>query len=498
MNTSEDIALKKQMKGVLRKIALGFQLHHESVVREALEEGEKLLPRLSEKQEIAFLNSQLGNACSDLFSLFEYKKDNKNIPLSDALQKAKKFFRNALSAVKDQNSHLEKQIWVNYGNCLDSLGRGVEALYAYEEALKIDPKFAMAIGNKAITSRHFATISGSYAGAIHIDAYQAIQSIIDDEELVEVGGLGAKRHFEAELKTIETRVKNKQVLQEHSKHPSYDDSALSDFENFYVQFCIINKLFLNFHIHDDTCEAALSDPIFISITTPIDDTTTFFSFARYINQIKEDYAVARLLLVQSQLRKKDFDSISRRTTFVNPLDYSQTNIYTGLLKSAYKEAFNILDKISVFLNRYYNLGLKESSIYFETIWVKDKKKDPSIREEILNAENMSLYALYDIYRDFQSGYYTGMKDIRRALTHRQLTIFELGIGETNNDSELVSVTSGEMVNQTVQLMRLVKAAIIYLINTVTLEEKKKNIHSDKRMGTLEVDTGSVSFTKGRD
>jgi LA2681-like HEPN len=193
-------------------------------------------------------------------------------------------------------------------------------------------------------------------------------------------------------------------------------------------------------------------------------------------------------LVQSQFRRQDFDSISKRTTFVNPLDYSQTNIYTGLLKSAYKEAFNILDKISVFLNQYYNLGLKESSIYFESIWVKDKKKDPSIREEILNAENMSLYALYDIFRDFQSGYYTRMKDIRRALTHRQLTIFELGSGVINNNPELVSVTSGEMVNQTIELMRLVKAAIIYLINTVTLEEKKKNMHSDKRLGRIEVDT----------
>ncbi len=487
MNTSEDIALKKQMKDVLHKIESGFQLRDENVIREALEEGEKLFPRLSEMQEIALLNSKLGNACSDLFSLYEYKKDRKNIPLSENLQKAKTFFRNALSAVKDQNPYLEKQIWVNYGNCLDYLSRGVEALYAYDEALKIDPKFAMAIGNKAITSRHFATISGSYTDVIHIEAYQAIQSIIEDKELVEIGGLGAKRHFEAELKTIEAMMKNKQVLQERIKHPRYDGSALSDFENFYVGFCIVNKLFLNFHIHDDTCEAALSDPIFISIITNVDDTTTFYSLARYINQIKEDYAVARLLLAQSQLQRKDFDSISRRTTLVNPLDYSQTNIYTGLLKSAYKEAFNILDKISVFLNRYYNLGLKESSIYFETIWVKDKKKGPGIREEILNAENMSLYALYDIFRDFQSGYYEKMKDIRRALTHRQLTIFEFGSGEINNGNELVSITSGEMVNQTIQLMRLVKAAIIYLINTVTLEEKKKNKRY-KRIGKIEVNT----------
>ncbi len=89
-----------------------------------------------------------------------------------------------------------------------------------------------------------------------------------------------------------------------------------------------------------------------------------------------------------------------------------------------------------------------------------------------------------------------MKDIRRALTHRQLTIFGFGSGEINNGNELVSITSGEMVNQTIQLMRLVKAAIIYLINTVTLEEKKKNKNIDKqRLGTINIDTTQFGIFK---
>jgi hypothetical protein len=346
----------------------------------------------------------------------------------------------------------------------------------------------MAIGNKAITSRHFARISGSFTSAIYIDAYQAIQSVIDDEELVAIGGKAAKQQFEQVLKSIDVAITDKKVLEKRVPHPHYDTSRFSDFEKFYLGFCILHKLFLNFHIHDDTCEAALHDPIFISITTPIGDTTTFFKLARYINQIKEDYAVARLLLVQSQLRSNDFDSISNRTIFVNPLDYSQSNIYNGLLKSAFKEAFNILDKIAVFLNRYYDLGLKERSISFDSIWVKDKNKDRTIREAILNTKNMSLYALYDIYQDFQSGYYQTLKEIRHALTHRQLTIFELGIKGIQNDGDLLSINADDMVDQTTQLMRLVKAAIIYLINAVTLEEKGKNENSVKRLGKIQVST----------
>ncbi|GAH88502.1 unnamed protein product, partial [marine sediment metagenome] len=46
---------------------------------------------------------------------------------------------------------LRKQIWTNYGNCLDTLGRTIEALYAYDEVLKIDSNFPMAMGNKAMS-----------------------------------------------------------------------------------------------------------------------------------------------------------------------------------------------------------------------------------------------------------------------------------------------------------------------------------------------------------
>lgn len=486
---SEIAALRKEMQGIFDNIESGLHLRDEKMVKDAVATVERLLPHLSWKPEIAEVYSKLGNAHLDWFQFIEYSSDMKTIPLSQNLQKAKTYFRQALSIVKDQNPYLEKQIWVNFGNCLDFFGRGIEALYAYDEALFLDPKFAMAIGNKAITSRHFARISGSYTAAIYIDAYQAIQSVIDDEELVAIGGKAAKQHFEEVLKNIEAAMTDKKVLENRVPHPHYDAARYSDFEKFYLGFCIQHKLFLNFHIHDDTCEAALHDPIFISITTPIDDTTTFFRLSRYINQIKEDYAVARLLLVQSQLRSNDFDSISKRTTFVNPLDYSQSSIYNGLLKSAFKEAFNILDKIAVFLNRYYNLGLNENSIYFESIWVKDKKKDRTIREALLNTKNMSLYALYDIYQDFQSGYYQRLKEIRHALTHRQLTIFEMDIASTQSDSDLLSINADEMVDQTIQLMRLVKAAIIYLINTVTIEEeeKRRNFGSDK-LGTIDVST----------
>lgn len=484
----KDASFAKEMQDIFNSIESGVQQHDEQQIRDAIVSGEALLPRLSSKPAIGQLYSKLGNAQTDLFLLFAYQNNVKRVPQSEALQQAKAYYRKALDVLQNEAPQLKKQVWVNFGNCLEYLGRGMESLYAYDEALRIDPKFAMAIANKAITARHFASISGSFTAAIHIDAYHSIKSVINDEELVAIGGLEARQHFMAVLQEIEAQVTDKQVLTKRVPHPRYDDTHFSAFEKFYIQFCIRQKLFLNFHVHDDTCKAAIVDPIFISITTPLDDTTTFYNLARYINQIKEDYAVARLLLVQSQLRRKDLDRLSERTTFVNPLDYSQWHLYYGLLKSAFKETFNILDKIAVFLNRYYALGLREQRVSFDSIWLKDTKKDAAMREALLDSENMSLYALYDIFQDFQSGYYQTLKDIRNALTHRQLSIVEISSAGIQKDGDLLCVRSDEMLKQTIQLMRLVKAAIIYLVNAVTIQEKKKQSNADIKTLIIPADT----------
>ena len=58
------------------------------------------------------------------------------------------------------------------------------------------------------------------------------------------------------------------------------------------------------------------------------------------------------------------------------------------------------------------------------------------------------------------------------------------------DGNLFSISADEMLSKTIQLMRLIKAAIIYLVNAVTIEEKKKNITTGKS-GILRVSTAQL-------
>jgi len=482
-------SIKFNMASLL--IDIGFGLKNSKIVREGIDKGEKLLKDPSCKDLKANLYYNCANGYMSIYQIeYDKKRSIKQIVDNKKLQDAKRNFREAIKELNSFDFKLRNQLWTNYGNCLNSLGRTMEALYAYEEALKIDSNFSMALANKAKAMRFFADISGIYRVTVYIKSYQILKSILENEDLIEFGGIAAKRSFENEIKQIESKFIDKSLLTKNLEHPQYNLTHATSFEKFYIEFCSKHKLFLNFHIHEDKCEASIVDPIFISLITSIDDNKTFYNLAKYINQIKEDYATARLLLVQSQFKRGDFNNISKRTTFVNTLDYSVFNIYIGLLKSAFKEAYNILDKISGFINKYYGLGINEDKVYFKKIWqYKVNKNDLKIRPKIINSENISLYALYDIFLDFKSGYYEKIREIRNALTHERLVIYDSFIlTKWDNKNNKYNIGYDTMLSQTIKLSQLIKSSIIYLINFVQLEENKKRKDSTGRIAPMYIDT----------
>lgn len=456
-------------------VDIGLGLGNSDIVREGIAQGDRLLkdPYLKNRELVCY---NTANGYAALFQL-EYDRSGgvEQVVDNENQQKCKYLLREALKGANHLDSDLRKQTWTNYGNCLDSLGRTVEAFYAYDEALSIDSEFPMALGNKAIAVTFFADISGAYREAMYIKSYQMLKSALARRDLVTFGGIEAKKRFKDEVRRIEQLFKDKSVLSRSLEHPPYDTTHATGFEEFYLDFCSDHKLFLNLHVHEEKCESSIVDPIFISLITPIDDNETFYELSKHVNQIKEDYAVARLLLVLSQFRRQDLDRISTRTTFANTLDYSIFNIYVGLLKSAFKEAYSILDKLAVFVNEYYDIGLKEKDVHFYStrdyrcVW-REKHR---ARDKVVQSKNPSLYALYDIFLDFDSNHYKRSQDIRNALVHRKLVVYDSALTDWDNREDVHNVGYESMLSETVRLLRLVRSAIVYLINFVQLEERRK-------------------------
>ncbi len=470
-------------------IDIGTNLSDYKLVREGIDRAEKVLENDS---YIEFHLQNYYNAANGyeyIYKVEEFSKEGlRSIPTSDLLQKQKRYLRKIITSATIPEDIL-KMALTNYANLLDFLGRGIEASWVYDKCIELDNSFSMAIANKAKALQYFADITGEYRKQIYIHSYQIYKGIIADKNLMQFGGASAVKVFEEEMHKIEELIGDPVLLEKSIDCLPVDESKFSTFERYFTNICTKYDLYMNTHIHSSNCEAAIIDPIFMSMKLPIEDNTTYYHLSKFINQIKEDYVTSRYLFVKALFLDEELLNISHKTTFANTNDTAMFNLPIGLLKSSFKNGANILDKIVIFLNTYLNLGKDNEKIF----WFTDKRDDyhkftiwenkSGVREEIVNLENLSLYALHDLYLDFKIGEYKKLIDLRNHLTHRTFVIFKDKNDYT--DSKIPSISYDEFISNTADLLRLLKAATIYLINFINTNEHRKSFLTSPKLVSTE-------------
>jgi tetratricopeptide (TPR) repeat protein len=485
----EECAVRTNAVNFLMEI--GERLKDKGIIESALEEAGGLVNDPSFERYASHLNFALGAGHHALY-VIEIQKNNRIRQLFNYnnLQMAKKYDRASLKLIDDEDLELRARTLVNLGNTLDTLGRREEALAVYDEALDIRPDHAMAMCNKAMALVYYARICGVYEVATILEAHRMLDAVLGNKELADSLDATARQIFEKTEDGNRRVLAKLKIIHSHVKHKKYDESYMTNFERLYMKYCSDKNLFLNLHVVDRKCEASIVDPLFISYFGPLDEEDRAYDLFRYFNQIKEDFITARMMLVESQYRRSDFDRISRRTTLINTLDYSVFNIYVGYLKCSFKQAFGILDKIAVFINRHFQIGLQENRIAFDetrhgkSVWIS---ADGTTRQVIVDSENESLLALYDIFRDFQSGEYQDLKDIRNSLVHRRLVVHR---PPTRAESKIIdkeNIQYDELLAKTEFLLKLVKSSIVYLLAFVEEENAKKQSSHTKLLGKLPLD-----------
>ena len=452
-------------------IDIGSVLGKEEIVKEGIGLLEKDFDAIVKDKKLA--SSAFYNRGNGYYVLGALKR--KIEPFSyfskiEELNNARTFFRKALEYTSDSNITTSK-IWVNAGNCLDNVGRVVEALDCYEQAIKYHPDHGMAIGNKGVGLFYHAHVAGDYQGTFIKESYYLIS------EALKIGVQPeAKTYFQGYLKEIEARSKDKEkLLSSFSGYPGYKIESESEMDKFLIEFCIKNKLYLNICNFCQRCNAAIGDPIAIkSMIVPgrkLDEIDPlkqdqFLRLSSYLNQIKQDYVTARFLLVLSQYKELSLDFVDKNVKIIDTLDYSILNIRTELVKMSYKSLYNILDKIAFFIDDYLALSLQEDRIYFHTVWYDPKTK--VVVPKIIQTNNPSLNALFNLHLDFEhNGLYHYLKKTRNALTHRFINV-----RMTQNPEDDENLRIETLLSRTIELAKLTRSSILYLLQFVYLEERK--------------------------
>jgi hypothetical protein len=218
----------------------------------------------------------------------------------------------------------------------------------------------------------------------------------------------------------------------------------------------------------------------LTLVTRIDDDTKLNRLVRVLNELTERFAIARLLLFEANSTPYDTTFYDTITRYIDLSDCSVYGIRAGKLKLSLENAYNILDKIALFLNDYLELGMTESSINFFSIW--KEPKNLNLRSSILDRDNTFLYALYDLSCDLgKEGYLGHHKQLRNTSTHRYIVLHAFqGWDWKVSDGSNYHGEWTEFLEHAQKLLYLVRNALMYLIAAIDLEERVKK-HQIKKM-----------------
>ena len=320
------------------------------------------------------------------------------------------------------------QILTNLGIDFERMGRRVESIQFFDQALDIDPDFPMARGCRGDALVHYG-----YALRCEPETYALI--CLGYRDLKVAAGFGDTveriKQFRESVSYLEKNL-SPAIL---AGPPHMHDCRIgkSAPETNYRMWCLQHRLFLN-PLNDaisqpPACCDTLSMP---AIGVRLDEGPHYPGF---FNQIVQEYVSARFMLYEGLIRKRPHYS-DRGVPLTNTLDYPLYGLGREKRRAAYRIAYSLLDKIAYLIREYYELPLGPKQTYFRSVWFKDQrrqgKKAPPVSHEEFAQAPWPIQGLYWLSRDLHSDekeYADSLEpdarmlhDIRNHLEHKYLKV----------------------------------------------------------------------------
>ena len=151
-------------------IDVGSRLQDTDMIKRGIEHFHRCEEAIHHKEGLANVCYNLANGHRELWRL-DPRSGDLQVDTDNHLL-ARRYYRLATSGMTSEfaDKRLACLAWTNYGNLLDGIGRNVEALSAYDVALRIMPTFGMALGNKGVALRNFAPLMPGYSHILYFES----------------------------------------------------------------------------------------------------------------------------------------------------------------------------------------------------------------------------------------------------------------------------------------------------------------------------------------
>lgn len=466
-------------------VDISFDLKREEGLKKVIKLNEELLKKDLPDKYKAILNYFMANAWSNLRVLNKDKKalwewEQKELEIEII------YLRKAIEG--KGFSKVDKirrcQILTNLGNNFSHVGRFTEAIEYWDKALEIDPSFAMAIGNKGygLLSYALSLYDMGHKKYFLKNAHALFKKALD----LKIVDFRAQKLFQEKTNWLESKL-SKKFINKKSYFKKYS-LGNSEGEKEYRKWCLEKILFLN-PLNDLGPFSIAAQDIFNlpNITTGIYEGPYYIGF---FNQMKQEYVSARYLYYEGiNFNEPHFSD--KDVYLYNTLDYPIYSLGIEKVKVSFRIVYSLFDKIGYFIKDYFNLKVK-SKVYFRTLWYWNENHDNELKEEFKDKENWPLRGLFWLSKDLLScpDYIKAIDPdareiakIRNHLEHRYLKIHDTlwrdplsgnDFGFKLKDSLAFSIYRKEFELKTLKLIKLARAALIYISLAVHTEEYKRD------------------------
>lgn len=376
-----------------------------------------------------------------------------------------------------EEGDVHPELMVNLGNALKKQYRISESMDYYDQAIAIDDSIPQAWVNRSETLELLNDLSTTYTIKMVREVIRGYECAINTGKCIPSWITTYQRKIkynEDFLASLSIENVEDAGIDERLTREEYD--ALSH----YQKFCIDNNLMLSDHSLYCNCYASSKDNISIATT----ETGVFGDFIvpmeMVLNRLKAEFSLARKMFFEYKVGSEFFDDDS---------EVCYTELYNGeilyenveKLRISFRSCFGVLDKIAVALCKLFDLKPDRGHIYFHNFWqVRDEKR----KDKINTINNKGLFGLFSIAMDLNdsNGELAFFRDWRNDLEHKLLVIHEKGMlvdlyNSYDYFDDIKFIEREEFELHLLQLMKIVKSAIILFMFTVRIEGKR-NIPDD--------------------
>lgn len=219
------------------------------------------------------------------------------------------------------------------------------------------------------------------------------------------------------------------------------------------------------------------------------------------NVLKSDFILARDLA----WRALDENAWPATGRFGDTLDYATYGPDSSALVLAHRTALDLLDKIAVTANHYFELGQPPDKIYFGKLWRGSPDKATGLRplaekvEKAIRGGASALYGLVELAEDYDdlTGILRSQKNLRNTGTHRFVVLHDFGDPVHSRQAPEIERHQREQFTQEVlRALRVARSAIQMLALSISQHEQGLERQTVGLVGSLAVP--DHDWIRGRD